>query len=571
MSNDPVDVGEALETLVHQFSDPWSFLRELIQNALDAGSPEIDVRIDHQPPEQGSNDPLGLMTVEIIDAGDGMDRHIIDTRLTRLFSSAKDGDYTKIGRFGIGFVSVFAIQPDLVCVDTGRAGEYWRVLFRKDRSFQRIVLDQPTEGTTIRIYKRATPEQADDARARARSVLEYWCKHARVEIRCDDALVSRPMQLDARCVIHHEQDGTTLMLGYVEQAAALRGYYHGGLTLHEEHDLLLPHVAFKIDSRYLEHTLTRDNVIRDDNFAKAMNIVGRLASTALVEALVTALELAASEGREDPEVAFLRKRLLGVLEGEAKPPSRVFEAKLVPALTAGGGRTAISLTQARKQIKRCWTSAQASPVTEMLIARGDTVLLVGPNSALTQVLAHVGGRSPTPVASLCTALPATSFERGCWQPLHDAALALLAQQGVKLSSIELGRLAYPGSPVANHVAITQAKLGELTEVSEIGQLSSGWFGSKRVVVLNADHPTIGHLIELAATEPEFAAYLLLKLFYLRLNDAPQDEVSLPTRDNQLASAAAQARAQRRSSLPTVNQSQKASASGREALARAEGN
>ena len=150
MSNDAIDIGDALETLVHQFSDPWSFLRELIQNAIDAGSPEIDVRVEHQPPQGGGDgDDPGLMLVEVVDAGDGMDRQIIDTRLTRLFSSAKDGDYTKIGRFGIGFVSVFAIDPDLVCVDTGRTGEYWRVLFRKDRSFQRIALEHPTEGTTI--------------------------------------------------------------------------------------------------------------------------------------------------------------------------------------------------------------------------------------------------------------------------------------------------------------------------------------------------------------------------------------------------------------------------------------
>ena len=41
-------------------------------------------------------------------------REIIETKLTRLFSSQKDGDRTKIGKFGIGFVSVFAIGPDVV-------------------------------------------------------------------------------------------------------------------------------------------------------------------------------------------------------------------------------------------------------------------------------------------------------------------------------------------------------------------------------------------------------------------------------------------------------------------------
>ena len=262
VSNEAIHVGEALETLVHQFADPWSFLRELIQNAIDAGSQEIDVRIDHEP----DDDPAepGMLIVEIVDTGEGMDRQIIDTRLTRLFSSSKEGDYTKIGRFGIGFVSVFAIDPELVCVDTGRNGEFWRVLFKRDRSFERIVLEQPTEGTTVRLYKRGDEADLAEARERTRTTLEYWCKHARVEIRLDGELISRPLELRGHCVIEHHEEDTQLLLAYVTQREALRGYYHGGLTLHEEHDDRLPHIAIKIDSRYLEHTLTRDNVIRDD-------------------------------------------------------------------------------------------------------------------------------------------------------------------------------------------------------------------------------------------------------------------------------------------------------------------
>ena len=37
-----LDVADALDNLVDQFSDPLVFLRELVQNALDAGSPEVD-------------------------------------------------------------------------------------------------------------------------------------------------------------------------------------------------------------------------------------------------------------------------------------------------------------------------------------------------------------------------------------------------------------------------------------------------------------------------------------------------------------------------------------------------
>ena len=345
-----IDVGEALDSLVHQFSDPWSFLRELIQNAIDADSPEIDVCVEFEEPD--------LMVVEVRDAGSGMDRQIIDTRLTRLFASSKEGDYTKIGRFGIGFVSVFAIDPEVVCLDTGRNGEYWRVLFRKDRSFERIVLDTPIEGTTIRLYKRASEDECRAAKVRAREVLGHWCKHARVDIRCDGVSISRPLHLDADCVITHEEEGTTLLLGYVEEREGLRGYYHSGLTLHEEHDDRLPYIAFKLDSRYLEHTLTRDNVIRDDNYAKAMGIVGRLAQTRLIEQLVETLAQWTEQGRDEIDLERLRARLFDVLTGPLAAagdlPEVVFERPLVPALTGTGtrGGTELFVARARTQARQ---------------------------------------------------------------------------------------------------------------------------------------------------------------------------------------------------------------------------
>ena len=102
-----VDTETVLQDLVNQFSDPMSFLRELIQNSIDAGSGEIDIRVEFSP---DASSGTGLMTVFIEDFGEGMNREIIETKLTRLFSSGKDDDYTKIGRFGIGFVSIFAIE-----------------------------------------------------------------------------------------------------------------------------------------------------------------------------------------------------------------------------------------------------------------------------------------------------------------------------------------------------------------------------------------------------------------------------------------------------------------------------
>ena len=134
-ANESDYVDDALELLVNQFADPLSFVRELVQNSIDAGSAEVEVSCSLQPDAGGEH---GTMVIRVDDFGDGMDRAIIDNRLTRLFASDKEDDLTKIGKFGIGFVSVFALQPDAVCLDTGRLGESWRVLFRKDRTFTRI-------------------------------------------------------------------------------------------------------------------------------------------------------------------------------------------------------------------------------------------------------------------------------------------------------------------------------------------------------------------------------------------------------------------------------------------------
>ena len=42
-------VDDALELLVNQFADPLSFVRELVQNSIDAGSEEIDVSCEFTP------------------------------------------------------------------------------------------------------------------------------------------------------------------------------------------------------------------------------------------------------------------------------------------------------------------------------------------------------------------------------------------------------------------------------------------------------------------------------------------------------------------------------------------
>lgn len=531
----PLELGDALEALVGQFADPWSFLREMIQNSIDAGSLEIEICVEHDVAES-------VMTIEIIDNGEGMDREIIDTRLTRLFSSAKDGDYTKIGRFGIGFVSVFAIDPDVVCVDTARAGQHWRILFRRDRSFERILLDAPGEGTTVRIYCKADEPAYEAARIRALATLRYWCRYAHVEIRFNGESMSERLGVDSICSARLEEEGSEVVVGLWPEAEAPRGYYHGGLTLHEEvgGEGSIPYLTFKIDSRFLEHTLTRDNVIRDENYAKAMALVERAASGPLLVALFAQLGQIAAGVRaqrdEDQQTALCEAAIRHLNCGAQLPG----ECRTLPVFpTLGGAPISISELETLQGELHC--DRIRSPVTDRLASRGRPVLDAAIGDGIYRLAEAITGvRASSANTALCLAAAApNAAEDQRWHDFANAVRGLLLADGVKLGGIAIGDLDYPGSPVALRVAISQRKLGELTPVLEASRLGRSLFSSARFVVLNAGHALLKSLLigGVVAAEPELAAYLVTKLLYLR------EELS-PERDGHLARRAMEGRCRR---------------------------
>ncbi len=316
--NSASEVSAALELLIGQFTQPLAFLRELVQNSLDAGSNRVDVAVRFEEAQ-------GCAVVEVADTGEGMDREIIDQQLTRLFSSSKEGDFTKIGKFGIGFVSVFAVHPQAVVVDTARGGEAWRVLFHPDRTFDRIALDEMVDGTRVQVYVPTARQKLEQFRRECRDTVVYWCRHCEVEIRFDGRALNQPFALDAPYQFHHAVPGTEVVVAPSDDPRPTFGFYNRGLTLLEGRGSPLPGVAFKIRSRYLEHTLTRDQVIQDEHFEKAMRIVREVALKKmplqlfqdLQEAPTTPLWAAATQvlGWRDLPVAVRRAPVFTLLGG----------------------------------------------------------------------------------------------------------------------------------------------------------------------------------------------------------------------------------------------------------------
>ena len=107
---------------------------------------------------------------------------------------------------------------------------------------------------------------------RAQDTVVYWCKHAEAEIRFQDEPVNQPFGVTTPVRVEHAEKGTRVVAGYLDKRErSFAGFYNKGLTLLEGVASQFPGIAFKVSSRYLEHTLTRDKVIEDNNYHKAIN------------------------------------------------------------------------------------------------------------------------------------------------------------------------------------------------------------------------------------------------------------------------------------------------------------
>ncbi|MEZ4383575.1 MAG: ATP-binding protein [Nannocystaceae bacterium] len=351
------EVQALLERLVAQFASPYDFLRELVQNALDAGSDRVEVRLDAAPSEAADDTVVHMLT--IADTGAGMDEGIIDGELTRLFASTKGDDRTMAGGFGIGFVSVFAWRPEAVLLQTGRAGESWELLFYGTggtggtggaagaggeagarRSFDKRRLDVPVEGTTITLLRRGPASEGPQIAEAVRDSLWRWCRYCRLEITFEDLTGDGPLELIQDSpgelsgeLSHHEVAGDhTIRVAF---AAAPRAVLlRRGLILAEGSVAeLMPglaqrlgegreHLHLWVDSPSLRTTLARDKVVQDQGHgemeAKVAAVIDGLRERLLAAVVASAAVGAASQ----VAASATATATASATEGEPPPPGR---------------------------------------------------------------------------------------------------------------------------------------------------------------------------------------------------------------------------------------------------------
>lgn len=561
---------EAVENLVTQFSSALDFYRELVQNSIDAGSSTIDVWMELEPGEHDE----GVISIHVDDFGEGMNEAIIDEQLTRLFSSSKEDDLTKIGKFGIGFVSVFALRPRGVLVHTGRDGEYWEIFFHEDRSFSKTRIETPVEGTQITLFLPGDVARYRELVAGSRATLRRWCAHSDTEVTFEDRSppdgirqgprpINEPFAVTGDCMVEAEHPGTELCVAY--STTPVYGFYNKGLALAittTGDDILGPradryrHVAFKIKSRYLEHTLSRETVMRDENYEKAMHLLDEALDGPLREALVDELGRMVRLPHWGILEADRYARLLGFLALE--PSGRLPALEERPFLRTVHG-TAASLRDAREAIGRdgrVFVAAASSRLTSTLRAQQIPVFLgsaaaehagdgIDPTArVLTRYLAEHARQSVIgflrsklakadlheearqriahPEAVLVSVEP-DADPPPCVRSLLARARRLLERVGAGYRELRSGTLqSRPDRPL---LFVLGREIGPVMALPPEGAYERGFLERPHALV-NREHPHFGQLLATAEHNPELAAYCLAKSLMLEEDRLLERDIEL---------------------------------------------
>lgn len=449
------EVDALLERLVAQFESPYDFLRELVQNAMDAGSDRVEVILaTHASGEGGLSDrpdaEAVVFELTIIDGGAGMDEPIIDQELTKLFASGKSGDRTMAGGFGIGFVSVFAWEPEAVLVHTGRAGESWELVFHADRSFEKVAVEEPLEGTTIVMLRRGHRSERAAIADAIRDSLWRWCRFCPIEITFEDLDGDEPAEL-----IQDSPEPAELGLGAGLTRSEVRGestlrvsfavpphavFLRRGLILAEAGPRALlaggealgstnEHLQIWADSPLLRTSLARDKVLDDEGRAaveaRLLALIGLLRQD-----LLARLEQLAATGEDvidepdpvlaDPRWTHERHAVYGALHAhlELEYPHL---GKLVRA----------------RPILRDLAHARAVSLDDVIARMGARPLLVAPPTSAEQT-ADAEQPIAAGIARLVRALRPTAAPVLAGELTDDRAwlTALARQADVELMPIE---------------------------------------------------------------------------------------------------------------------------------------
>lgn len=473
------EVAALLDRLVAQFEGPYDFLRELVQNSLDAGSDRAEVALEVH---EGDDAEEVVYELRVADAGSGMDEAVIDGGLTRLFASTKADDRTMAGGFGIGFVSVFAWQPEVVVVQTGKAGEAWELVFYADRRFEKRALGEPFEGTTVTLLRRGRAHERAQIAEAVRDSLWRWCRYCRLELSFEDVaggegpelIQDSPAPPGPLSIVDERGDASVQVAFAVPPEAVL---LRRGLVLAQgpSADLLadlkpppartLEHLQVWADSPNLRTTMARDKVVEDPGRAAVLERVAAAVAGLRARLVEKTVEAAAEPGpwtrARHEHYAYLHAHL--ALEREHL---KLAAARVLRDMSSGTGVSPDELAARQRGRPALWSPPEGGDARLVAAAQAAGVPVLAAEPGDRGWLAELLGA--TGLAELSTRCALMQEQAGEAEPLRAAIEAGLQAAGAAVRlcvgaregeprggvAIELGRspegglVLWTGEPIA---------------------------------------------------------------------------------------------------------------------------
>jgi hypothetical protein len=438
------------------------------------------------------------------------------------------------------------------------------VFFGRDRTFEKTPVREPFEGTQVTVFKAMPREDYDRAVVAVHETLAFWCKYARKKIVFHDRVstfrrtINRKMEVDGFLPIRIVEGETEMVMAFSDHP--LYGFYNQGLTLTESYSSevlagfapFFSCVTFRIKSPYLEHTLTRDTILRDASYMKAMGLLVGAARGNLVRTLVSRLEKAASmPSLRGKDLDFYLEglgwlyRLPRVLDPTYRLRERIKDARdnVARAVLPGGGTSPSQVSidaQDASIFRRC--NAGPCSMRELRGAVRDMkghLLLMPEESESTDEMRRAGKHVfLSPVDSTARTF---FFEHVLGRPKQDEDLPRIGSLGdglwvvtrLKRRKLDRGARAFLDAVRARLEEIG-FPLGKLRPVHFLGQepgenVLSGILGKKDVLVgrtmisqsadevdvaLNLNCETGARLVRLHEASPELAVLIAVRRIVL---------------------------------------------------------
>lgn len=250
-----VDVAGLLEALTEQFPEPLLCVRELVQNAADAGAGRIEADVAY-------DGARGLLRLSVRDDGRGMNAAEVEGYLTIGFSD-KDPKRQR-GRFGVGKLSPYALGISRMVVETCDGHQTHRISFSSDGSGTIARLEARPRGTVVRVYKQCGRDEAEALAERAFKLVQSTCGSISIPLFVNGTPVNRDVALPTVYSLNFASAAGKGVLGVcAEPTHTLMG---GGIVLETDAPVLGAEVSYILDSPRLAPTLSRNAVRRDQAF-----------------------------------------------------------------------------------------------------------------------------------------------------------------------------------------------------------------------------------------------------------------------------------------------------------------